>query len=212
MKYLFTQEQFDKLTKTIFEQVDDYDDLINKANLVGTKSQELDNLRKKQELEKQKNLTSNNTTTTTTTIPQQETTNVAPTLETAKEQIGIQYKWGGSKPTTGFDCSGLVTYVTGLPRQSAQGFFTNSNLKKVSKENLKPGDLVFFGNGGKAHHAGIVDSVDEQGNLKSMIHARGGQDCPGNKTTNGGKNCVVEKTTNISWYTPILGYKRATET
>jgi len=129
-------------------------------------------------------------------------------VSNAEKQIGVKYKWGGNKPETGFDCSGLVTYVTNLPRQTANGFYNNISLKKIEKTNVKPGDLVFFGNNGKAHHVGIVDSVDEQKNLKSMIHSRGGKDCPGTRTTNNGKNCVVERTTNISWYTPILGYRR----
>ena len=123
-------------------------------------------------------------------------------LQTAESQIGTRYKWGGTKPTTGFDCSGLVTYVTGLPRKTADGFY--KSMTKVPKGEVKPGDVVFFGSG-SARHAGIVKTIDEKGNLTSMIHARGNQNCPGDKVT---KNCKVEETTNIDWYTPILGYGR----
>lgn len=60
---------------------------------------------------------------------------------------GIQYKYGGSSPDTGFDCSGFVRYVfkqaanLTLPRTS----YGISQLgKQVRTGDLKPGDLVFF--------------------------------------------------------------------
>ena len=65
----------------------------------------------------------------------------------ALELIGIRYKWGGSTPATGLDCSGLVRYVfqkvTGvtLPRTAKD----MSRLgEQVAVPDLKPGDLVFF--------------------------------------------------------------------
>ena len=61
--------------------------------------------------------------------------------------IGIRYKWGGTTPETGLDCSGLVQFVfqqaTGvtLPRSAKE----MSRLgDKVSLADLQPGDLVFF--------------------------------------------------------------------
>lgn len=61
--------------------------------------------------------------------------------------IGIRYRWGGSTPETGLDCSGLVRYVfqqvTGvtLPRTAKD----MSHLgKEVELSDLQPGDLVFF--------------------------------------------------------------------
>jgi cell wall-associated NlpC family hydrolase len=75
---------------------------------------------------------------------------IATTRELALQALGflgIRYKFGGSSPTTGFDCSGLVRYVAGqalglaLPRDAR----TISTLgSKVSTEELQPGDLVFF--------------------------------------------------------------------
>lgn len=62
--------------------------------------------------------------------------------------IGTPYKYGGSSPETGFDCSGLVRYVLGLsstvtlPRTSAEMFRMGG--KEVSLDNLVPGDLIFF--------------------------------------------------------------------
>ncbi len=65
----------------------------------------------------------------------------------ALDLIGIRYRWGGTSPETGLDCSGLVQFVfqqaTGvtLPRSAKE----MSRLgDKVALADLKPGDLVFF--------------------------------------------------------------------
>ncbi|MEO8507493.1 MAG: C40 family peptidase [Betaproteobacteria bacterium] len=61
--------------------------------------------------------------------------------------IGVEYKFGGNTPESGLDCSGLVRYVfqevTGvtLPRTSKE---LSGLGAKVSANDLKPGDLVFF--------------------------------------------------------------------
>jgi cell wall-associated NlpC family hydrolase len=61
--------------------------------------------------------------------------------------IGINYKWGGTTPETGLDCSGLVRYVfqqvTGvtLPRTAKEMSRVGD---QVALDDLKPGDLVFF--------------------------------------------------------------------
>jgi cell wall-associated NlpC family hydrolase len=61
--------------------------------------------------------------------------------------VGINYRWGGSSPQTGFDCSGLVSHVFRqiaglvLPRDS----YGMAGLgKPVALDDLRPGDLVFF--------------------------------------------------------------------
>lgn len=80
-------------------------------------------------------------------------------LINALSLTGIQYKYGGSSPSTGFDCSGFVRYV----------FHNAANLtlpptaraiaqigKSVKKDELQPGDLVFFNTLKKAFsHVGI---------------------------------------------------------
>ena len=61
--------------------------------------------------------------------------------------MGIPYKWGGTTPDTGFDCSGFVQFVfrqaTGLilPRSS---FDQVRHGISIAREELQPGDLVFF--------------------------------------------------------------------
>lgn len=66
----------------------------------------------------------------------------------ATKYIGFPYRWGGSTPETSFDCSGFVCWVYthsgvhNLPRTTAQQIY--NQCKPVSKEDVKPGDLVFF--------------------------------------------------------------------
>ncbi|MCL2821531.1 MAG: C40 family peptidase [Oscillospiraceae bacterium] len=65
----------------------------------------------------------------------------------AEKYLGYPYVWGGSNPSTSFDCSGFVSYVynqTGwnFGRLTASGLHSLST--PVSPANAKPGDLVFF--------------------------------------------------------------------
>jgi len=61
--------------------------------------------------------------------------------------LGIDYRYGGISPDTGFDCSGLVIYVFRqaagliLPREARQISHVG---EKITREELQPGDLVFF--------------------------------------------------------------------
>ena len=66
----------------------------------------------------------------------------------ATKYIGFPYQWGGSTPETSFDCSGFVCWVYtksgvhNLPRTTAQQIYNQCT--PVSKDEVKPGDLVFF--------------------------------------------------------------------
>ncbi len=64
----------------------------------------------------------------------------------ARRLLGVPYTYGGSTPSSGFDCSGFVRYVyqhfgVALPHSSYADFDLGS---KVSRESLRSGDLVFF--------------------------------------------------------------------
>lgn len=67
-------------------------------------------------------------------------------VATAKKQIRKKYRWGGSTPRTGFDCSGLTHYAfksanIHLPRTAAAQY---KHTKRVSLSKLQAGDLIFF--------------------------------------------------------------------
>src|SRR5450830_40661 len=65
----------------------------------------------------------------------------------ALSMLGINYRYGGTSPDTGLDCSGLVRYVfkeawdKDLPRTAVE---ISRIGEKVDKVDLKPGDLVFY--------------------------------------------------------------------
>ncbi len=77
-------------------------------------------------------------------------------IATAKKYLGVPYKWGGTNPSTGLDCSGFVQLVykqagISLPRVSQDQ--QHSGTKVASLADARPGDLVTFGN--PATHIGI---------------------------------------------------------
>ena len=68
-------------------------------------------------------------------------------LEEAEKYLGTPYVWGGSSPETGMDCSGYVCWVLNksgwdVGRTTANGLWQQST--KISEQEAKPGDLVFF--------------------------------------------------------------------
>jgi cell wall-associated NlpC family hydrolase len=74
----------------------------------------------------------------------------------AEQYLGVPYQWGGTSPTTGFDCSGLVQHVYGdlgisLPRTSQEQSTVGTPVDSIA--DARPGDLVFFepGSSGPGH-------------------------------------------------------------
>ena len=68
-------------------------------------------------------------------------------IKEAEKYLGYPYVWGGSSPSTSFDCSGFVSWVINhsgwdVGRMGAQGLCNICT--PVSSANVKPGDLVFF--------------------------------------------------------------------
>lgn len=95
-------------------------------------------------------------------------------LNEAEKYLGYPYVWGGSNPSTSFDCSGFVSYVINhsgngwdYGRLTANGW--KNATARVSAGNVKPGDLIFFqgtyDTTGASHVGIVVDPVN-----KIMIH------------------------------------------
>ncbi|HDR2158731.1 TPA: C40 family peptidase [Enterobacter cancerogenus] len=93
-------------------------------------------------------------------------------------QIGKPYRWGGTSPRTGFDCSGLVYYAYKdlvkfrIPR-TANEMYHLRDASPVNRGELENGDLVFFRTQGRgtADHVGVY-----VGNGKFIQSPRSGQD------------------------------------
>lgn len=84
-------------------------------------------------------------------------------MEEATKYIGWPYVWGGSSPSTSFDCSGFVCWVYtasgvhNLHRTTAQGIYNQCAI--ISPSEAKPGDIIFFtgtyDSPGPVSHVGI---------------------------------------------------------
>ncbi len=84
-------------------------------------------------------------------------------MEEAAKYLGYPYVWGGSSPSTSFDCSGFVCWVYtnsgvhDLPRTTAQGIYDQCT--PVSAADAKAGDIIFFtgtyNSPGAVSHVGI---------------------------------------------------------
>ncbi len=113
-------------------------------------------------------------------------TRASQVVSIALQYLGIPYVWGGSSPSQGFDCSGLVSYVYAqigiyLPHHAASMY---NHGVPVSYSELAPGDLVFFnglghmgmyiGGGQFVHapHTGDVVRVATLAGYGSFVGAR----------------------------------------
>ncbi len=79
----------------------------------------------------------------------------------ALQQVGVPYRYGGQSPS-GFDCSGLVHYSylragQSLPRTTGQLW---NSTTRVGRNDLQPGDLIFFSIDGKMQHVGMYLGAD----------------------------------------------------
>lgn len=95
--------------------------------------------------------------------------------ERALDLMGTPYRYGGSDDERGFDCSGFTQHLfkralnVNIPRTSRDQAAASMS---VSKRNLMPGDLVFFGSKGRINHVGLYlgdNSFIHSPNSKSHI-------------------------------------------
>jgi hypothetical protein len=93
-------------------------------------------------------------------------------LDIAKDEIGVPYVWGGTT-SEGFDCSGFTSYVYSKADVKVARTANDQyeSCKKIDRDKLKTGDLIFYNNGGEStiSHVGIA-IVNSDGSLH-MIHA-----------------------------------------
>lgn len=115
-------------------------------------------------------------------------------IRLSREQLGTPYRYGGSSPSEGFDCSGLVHYVharNGLyvPRSTRDQFRAST---AVPLNAIRPGDLLFFRiSGEKPSHVGIYAGRG------SFIHA-----------PSSSKNVSQAKLSNPYWRKRLIGAGR----
>ena len=94
----------------------------------------------------------------------------------AEKYLGYPYVWGGSKPSTSFDCSGFVCWVLDhsgvypMSRTTAQGIFNQTT--PIAPSEAKPGDIIFFT--GTYDSSGPVSHVGIYVGDNMMIHCASG--------------------------------------
>jgi cell wall-associated NlpC family hydrolase len=101
------------------------------------------------------------------------TASAARVLATAERYVGIHYRYGGTSPAAGFDCSGFVQYVFGrngvaLPRNSRQQA-TAGRALAIEVDSLKPGDLMLFSSKGVR-----IDHIAIYVGNNRMLHSSAG--------------------------------------
>ncbi|MEN9502294.1 MAG: hypothetical protein RI964_1579 [Pseudomonadota bacterium] len=91
--------------------------------------------------------------------PQKSVTLLEKVVWNAQKQQGKMYRWGGTSPVTGFDCSGLTQYAfqkgagVSIPRTAAAQY---ASAVKIPAAQARKGDLVFFNtHGHKVSHVGV---------------------------------------------------------
>lgn len=103
-------------------------------------------------------------------IPAPTSRSAAVVIPTAERYIGVRYKWGGTSPRTGFDCSGYTQYVfekhgVRLPRTSRAQASAGARVR-LDFSTLRAGDLLMFANSGQP-----ISHVAIYAGNKRIIHS-----------------------------------------
>jgi len=130
-------------------------------------------------------------------LPGVPTSSVANVVDRAHALLGTPYKWGGTSAEQGFDCSSFLVYLfkteanIHIPRTTAA--MHRSTDATVKRNELKPGDAVFFkGNGrGQVSHVGLYIGEGK------FIHS-----------PRAGKNVRIDSLSNNYWNKNYTGAKR----
>ncbi len=81
----------------------------------------------------------------------------AEVVKAAESQLGVPYVWAGASPGKAFDCSGLTMWAwkqagVDLPHNADAQYHDSAHVEHVPLSQLKPGDLLFYNDGGSIHH------------------------------------------------------------
>ena len=100
-------------------------------------------------------------------------------VKSAMKYLGSPYRSGHMSPKSGFDCSGFTSYIFRqfgyTLHRSSSGQIANG--RRVERDDLRPGDLVFFNGrsvGKRVGHVGIVTEVKGDGKF-NFIHSSNGK-------------------------------------
>lgn len=115
-------------------------------------------------------------------------------VKTSMKYLGVPYRYNGQN-SDGFDCSGFSGFVykqneIEIPRSAQEQYNKSQHLKF---DQVKKGDLIFFSNGTRISHVGII--VSNKGEPLIMIHS---------SSTNGIVVTEIEKS--VYWQKRIAGY------
>ncbi|MCK4744283.1 MAG: C40 family peptidase [Sulfuriflexus sp.] len=128
------------------------------------------------------------------TSPRHQADSSQQVLNFALQQQGVAYRYGGSRPATGFDCSGLIQFSYGqvgkrIPR-TTRAQYQSSRAIPLSK--IRPGDLLFYETEGRRPgHVALYLGRGE------MIHA-----------PSSGKHVRISRLNNPYWRTRLLAAGR----
>lgn len=118
-------------------------------------------------------------------------------IDFSKKFLGTNYKYGGTSPKTGFDCSGFVYYVFGnyqLPVPRASMDYEKLG-QEIPVDSARKGDIIVFTGtkpqNRKPGHVGIV--VSEEGKDLEFIHSSSSEKQSGVKITNYSKTPGYQK-------------------
>lgn len=92
-------------------------------------------------------------------------------VERARSVAGTGYTWGGSSPSAGFDCSGLVTYAyqgSGLNLNGRTSSQIANGGRSISQSQAQPGDIVVW-SGHVAIYAGNGKIIDASGSKRQVV-------------------------------------------
>lgn len=93
-------------------------------------------------------------------------------ISSAYSVLGYRYTWGGSSPSTGFDCSGLVRWAYSTAGVNLPGGSFNQIHRGYAVSYPQRGDLVFYGPGGSQHVAIYIGNgqVIQASNPSTGVH------------------------------------------